>query len=201
MPCSHSHANSIENPVSLLPLSDHEWKSGFFIKCLSPMLEAMVSVDTVPYSRVLELDKALRDHPVPSILDEAKSLSSPTRFLAMQKALVTMGREIGTMFIPSNLRPRTSLLPRFTAILQLHRKYFTGAMSNASSFDLQHKHAPSVVATYIAASSLVSTVDTLFSQEQQLSARFLHFWFNSFSAAVCSPFSHPRFVRHLEDPF
>jgi hypothetical protein len=165
------------------------------------MLEAMVSVDTVPYSRVLELDKALRDHPVPSILDEAKSLSSPTRFLAMQKALVTMGREIGTTFIPSNLRPRTSLLPRFTAILQLHRKYFTGAMSNASSFDLQHKHAPSVVATYIAASSLVSTVDTLFSQEQQLSARFLHFWFNSFSAAVCSPFSHPRFVRHLEDPF
>jgi hypothetical protein len=60
-------------------------------------------------------------------------------------------------------------------------------MSNASTFDLAHKHAPSVVATYLAASSLISTVDTLFTQEQQLSVRFLHFWFNSFSAAVRVP--------------
>ncbi|KAJ2931854.1 hypothetical protein H1R20_g5236, partial [Candolleomyces eurysporus] len=74
----------------------HEWKSSFFIKCLSPMLEAMVAIEPPPYSRILELDGLLRDFEVPSVLDGTKASSPPTRFLAMQRALVSMSREIGT---------------------------------------------------------------------------------------------------------
>jgi hypothetical protein len=41
-----------------------------------------------------------------------------------------------------------------------------------------------VLATYIGAASLIATLETLFDREPQLSARFLHFWFNAFSATV-----------------
>lgn len=59
-------------------------------------------------------------------------------------------------------------------------------MSGPEPFDLHHQYAPSVLATYLGAASVISAVETLFDQEQQLSVRFLHFWFNSFSAAVSS---------------
>ena len=71
------------------------------------------------------------------------------------------------------------------ALLQLHRRYFTDAMGSPEGFDLNHHYSPSVIATYLSASNLISAVETLFEQEQQLSVRFLHFWFNTFSAVVC----------------
>jgi hypothetical protein len=57
-------------------------------------------------------------------------------------------------------------------------------MGSPDGFDLSHHYAPSVIATYLSASNLISAVETLFEQEQQLTARFLHFWFNAFSAVV-----------------
>jgi hypothetical protein len=65
-------------------------------------------------------------------------------------------------------------------------------MSGPETFDLHHQFAPSVLATYLGAASIISAVETLFDQEQQLSVRFLHFWFNSFSAAVSSNLSHAQ---------
>jgi hypothetical protein len=90
------------------------------------------------------------------------------------------------------VRPSTLLARRIltadacAALLQLHRRFFTEAMSGPETFDLHHQYAPSVLATYLGAASIISAVETLFDQEQQLSVRFLHFWFNSFSAAVSS---------------
>ncbi len=57
-------------------------------------------------------------------------------------------------------------------------------MNNAEPFDMHHDYAPSVLATYLSASNLISAVDGLFKQQKELSVRFLHFWFNVFSAAV-----------------
>ena len=63
-------------------------------------------------------------------------------------------------------------------------------MSGPIAFTLAHPYALSVFATYLSAESLISAVETLFNQEQQLSVRFLHFWFNSFSATVRRSLSH-----------
>ncbi|KAF8968960.1 hypothetical protein BDZ97DRAFT_1797210 [Flammula alnicola] len=142
----------------------HEWKNMFFIKCLTPMLEAMVSVTRQDYMHIVNLDKSVRDFGVPSLLDEHQPHDVNPRFLVMQRGLVAMSREI--------------------ALLQLHRRYFTEAMSSPEAFDLHHPYAPSVLATYLGASNLISAVETLFNQEQGLSVRFLHFWFNAFSAVV-----------------
>ncbi|KAJ7132998.1 hypothetical protein C8R46DRAFT_1140298 [Mycena filopes] len=138
----------------------HEWKNAFFIKCLSPILEAVASVTPPDYKNLLELDARVRDfHPPAQLADS----NATARFIVMQRALVASGRDI--------------------AILQLHRRCFTEALSG-QFIDLRHAYAPSVLATYIGAASLIATLETLFDREAQLSARFLHFWFNAFSATV-----------------
>ncbi|KAK7048537.1 4Fe-4S ferredoxin-type domain-containing protein [Favolaschia claudopus] len=138
----------------------HEWKTSFFIKCLSPILEAVAAVTPPEYKHLLELDTRTREFPQPAMLTDS---GATARFLVMQRAIVASGRDI--------------------AILQLHRRCFTEALSGSFS-DLHHPYAPSVLATYIGASSLIETLETLFDREPQLSARFLHFWFNAFSATV-----------------
>lgn len=57
-------------------------------------------------------------------------------------------------------------------------------MNSPEPFDMHHDYAPSVLATYLSASNLIAAVEQLYEKESQLSVRFLHFWFNVFSAAV-----------------
>ncbi|KAH0586545.1 hypothetical protein H2248_007770 [Termitomyces sp. 'cryptogamus'] len=152
----------------------HEWKNGFFIQCLTPILEAVVVVDPPPYSTIIKLDSLVRNFQIPKLLDEQPKYGSggqggsgavAPRFLSMQRALVATSRDI--------------------ALLQLHRRFFTEAMSLPEAFDLAtHPYAPSVLATCLAAASLVESIETLFDNEPQLSARFLYFWFNTYSATA-----------------
>lgn len=74
---------------------DHEWKNTFFIQCLTPILEVMVSIQPVEYTHILDLDKSVRDFGIPSLLDDHQPNDINPRFLVMQRSLVTMGREIG----------------------------------------------------------------------------------------------------------
>ncbi|KAJ3844566.1 hypothetical protein EV361DRAFT_194264 [Lentinula raphanica] len=144
----------------------HEWKNKFFIDCLSPILETIVSVNTLPYQKTIELDKKVHDFPIPEILKEDYGITAgpSTRFLAMQRALVSTGRDI--------------------ALLQLHRRPFMQLLNHPQQFDWSREFAPSFLATYLSTSSIITAVETLFNQEEQLSGRFLCFWFNAFSASV-----------------
>ncbi|KAF9523896.1 hypothetical protein CPB83DRAFT_862092 [Crepidotus variabilis] len=140
----------------------HDWKHAFFVSCLTPVLDAMVSVNTPDYQKILELDCHVRDFRVPPILEEGNVLQTRSRFLVMQRGLVALSRDI--------------------AILQNHRKYFMEAMNVEHPLSVDHPFAPSVIATYIGACDIISTVNTLFEQEGQLCARFLHFCFNVYFA-------------------
>ncbi|KAJ3892799.1 hypothetical protein GG344DRAFT_44607 [Lentinula edodes] len=142
----------------------HEWKNKFFIDCLSPILETIVSVNTPPYQKTIELDKKIRDFPIPEILKDDYSSGSGSRSLAMQRALLSTGRDI--------------------ALLQLHRRPFMELLNNSEHFDWDREFAPSLLATYLSTSSIIGAVETLFNKEEQLSGRFLCFWFNTFSASV-----------------
>ncbi|KAG6853952.1 hypothetical protein C0991_012276 [Blastosporella zonata] len=152
----------------------HEWKNTFFIQCLTPILEATAVVDPPAYSTIVELDSLVRNFDTPKLLEaqpnhgqggQEGSMTAQPRFLTMQRALVATSREI--------------------ALLQLHRRFFTEAMSRPEAFDLAtHAYAPSVLATCLGAATLIESIETLFDNEPQLSARFLYFWFNSYSATA-----------------
>jgi hypothetical protein len=160
---------------------DHEWKNSFFVKCLTPILETMVSVKQPHYNKILELDEYVQRFGVPAILDDATSHSISPRFLVMQRGLVALSREIGKLKIVLNIVYKIHLV---IALLQLHRRYFMEAMNAEDPLSLHHPYSPSVIATYRGACDVISTVENLFDQEEQLCARFLHFCFNAYFAGA-----------------
>ncbi|KAL4080941.1 hypothetical protein J3A83DRAFT_4085274 [Scleroderma citrinum] len=146
-------------------LSYHEWKHGFFQDCLTPVLNAVVSAQQKSYSKVLDVDRAVRNYPIPPMLDVFRQEAAVNnRQLVMQQVLVSCGREI--------------------VLLQLHRNFFTEALNNYDAFSYRHELAPSVVATYCSATRLIATLTTMEEREPLLSKRFMSFWFNAFSGAV-----------------
>lgn len=68
--------------------------------------------------------------------------------------------------------------------LQLHRKYFVQALNGPEKLHQRHEYAPSVVAVFRGSIRLISIVETLYSQEQDMTVRFLSFWLNAFSGAA-----------------
>ncbi|KAH7926481.1 hypothetical protein BV22DRAFT_1128172 [Leucogyrophana mollusca] len=145
--------------------SYHQWKHEFFLECLTPVLAAAMSAKQQPYSVIMDVDKKIRDFNIPATLDLFNSDGvTNNRQLTMQQVLVSSGREI--------------------VLLQLHRNFFTEALSDHGAFSYRHKYAPSALATYLSASKLVATLDQLLQREPQLSKRFMCFWFNAFSGAV-----------------
>ncbi|KAG2145884.1 fungal-specific transcription factor domain-containing protein [Suillus clintonianus] len=145
--------------------SYHEWKHGFFQHCLTPVLVTAISAQPQPYSGILDVDKKIRDFHIPPTLNIFNPEGTRNiRQLTMQQVLVASGREI--------------------VLLQLHRNFFTEALSDFDAFTYRHKYAPSVLATYLSASRLVATLGTMLHREPQLSKRFMCFWFNAFSGAV-----------------
>lgn len=73
------------------------------------------------------------------------------------------------------------------ALLQLHRRYFMEALNAQDPLSLRHPYSPSVIATYRGACDVISTVENLLDQEEQLCARFLHFCFNAYFAGASIP--------------
>lgn len=95
-------------------LQDHEWKNAFFIQILTPVLEAIVAVDFPNYSYIINLDKMVRDFEIPAVLDEQYNHDVRPRFLVMQRALVSMGRDIGIISLLLKAKassPATHLQP------------------------------------------------------------------------------------------
>jgi hypothetical protein len=64
----------------------------------------MVAVNLPNYTHIVNLDKMVRDFEIPAILDEQYNHDVRPRFLVMQRALVSMGRDIGILTLPMNSR-------------------------------------------------------------------------------------------------
>lgn len=65
---------------------------------------------------------------------------------------------------------------------------------------MKHKYAPSVLAIYSSARTLIWAVDLLYSWEPTLSSCFMVFWSNCFSAAVGHHFDHsePLLIHYVQ---
>ncbi|KAF5330260.1 hypothetical protein D9758_014460 [Tetrapyrgos nigripes] len=161
-----------------------EWKHSCYVDCLAPVLDA-ISQPGLEYTTVIELDKKIRDFHIPSPLQARRP---PSRTMMMQKASLTIALE--------------------TVLLQLHRSYFIRALSHPEEpFNRRHRHAPSVVAIFLSASRMISTVQELYLSESRLTTRILGYWSNAFSAAIAlcllasrAPFTcmTPAILQELE---
>ena len=102
----------------------------------------------------------------------------------MQKASLSTALEAGMSFQKIELSNKTDFST--PVLLQLHRQFFTRALSGSleEGLNRRHKYAPSVVAVVLSASRMIATVQDLYDREPHLTARILGYWSNAFSAAV-----------------
>ncbi|EFI27225.1 hypothetical protein CC1G_15053 [Coprinopsis cinerea okayama7 len=135
-----------------------EWKHSCYMTCLAPVLEAISQpTANLDYCKVMELDRKIRDFPIPDVLRNCTNSPVQSRAFIMQKGI----------------------------LLQLHRTFFTRALSGFDeAFNRKHRYAPSVVAVFLSASRMIASVQDLYRREPHITSRFLGFWSNAFSSAV-----------------
>ena len=107
VPGAQSCEHRLMAPCSLFTQStDHEWKHGFFLNCLTPVLTTAISAQPQPYQKILDVDKIIRDFTVPPTLDIFNIDGiRDNRQLTMQQVLVSSGRDIG-VFASSHVARR-----------------------------------------------------------------------------------------------
>lgn len=69
-------------------------------------------------------------------------------------------------------------------LLYLHRGYFAKAIREAPCDPLQHKYAPSVLATYRSACRLISSLKGVYPHHPEITSRVWFFWAGVFSSCV-----------------
>jgi hypothetical protein len=137
------------------------WKHSFYADCLYPIVDAL-SRPGIQYNTILELDKLVRNYPIPGPFQTHNPRS---RIVLLQQVSFTMTYE--------------------SVLLQLHRTYFIRALSGPEeAFNKRHRYAPSVVAVWLGAVRMIAAMETLYHREPELSTRIVGFWSNTFSAVV-----------------
>ncbi|TCD70534.1 hypothetical protein EIP91_002880 [Steccherinum ochraceum] len=147
----------------------HKWLHDFQLDCIIPVAELVASSSEPSYIEILDMDSKIRDFEVPAALRMIDDGVAPAQCKALQQATVACTRE--------------------TALLQLHRTYFTRAMNATEGFDVTNsRYSPSTLAVYTSCCNMIWTLYTLYRWEPELSTRFSQFWTNCFSAAVALTF-------------
>ncbi|KAI0670752.1 hypothetical protein C8Q78DRAFT_809999 [Trametes maxima] len=137
------------------------WHYTFTAQCLSPILEAVVSPNPPPYPEVLHIDARVRDFELPAYMQQPPAPSSGNALCLVQLYTV---------------------VTREVALLNLHRHYFTQALSEG--LWANHKYACSVVAVYQAALHVLWSLETYYRQQPEYSVRSQILWFDGLSAAM-----------------
>lgn len=134
------------------------------------------------YSAIVGLDKEVRDFHVPGHL-RWSCLERPDSTKALQRWFVLYLKE--TSESPSAHCPDCMLMD-VIALLNLHRAYFTQALSDhAQPEDLyKHKYFPSVMATYRSAWRLTQSLTDLWPIAPMILSRLTLAWSQGLSAAI-----------------
>ncbi|KZV82711.1 hypothetical protein EXIGLDRAFT_843477 [Exidia glandulosa HHB12029] len=159
-----------EQPAIGLPQSNandaeqnfHLWKFGFARQVLSELIEKAFGAKPPPYQVIYQLDKLVRDYPIPPNL-VVNDLDTSSLSMTMQRHAVQILKE--------------------TSVLYLHRSFFARAVTEHPSDALTTNFTPSVHATVQSAMTIVDSVNALFNL-QHLTARFWFFWTHAFSASM-----------------
>ncbi|KAJ3547759.1 hypothetical protein NM688_g5369 [Phlebia brevispora] len=144
----------------------HPW-SWQYTKLLHQVMTTAFGAKTPPYSTVLELDRKIRDFPVPwrlRIKCGMNEESEPTKAIFMQRWFVMSCKE--------------------ATLLNLHRSYFAQALNEMPQDLLRHRYGPSVMAIYRSAWRLIEGLRETHKRVPAVMERLGLPWSQSLSAAI-----------------
>ncbi|EKM50386.1 uncharacterized protein PHACADRAFT_263665 [Phanerochaete carnosa HHB-10118-sp] len=152
-------------------MSFKAWKHRWSSRCLNVVHEQAFGAKTPSYRTIQELDKKVRNYPVPPTLrvpgfGGAKMLEieQPSIELTMQRHIAFAIKEM--------------------TIFYLHRGFFARAIEDNPEDPLGSKFAPSVLAAYTSACTFVGLVKSLHSQHSRLTERLWFLFTHVFSCAI-----------------
>ncbi|KAF4604485.1 hypothetical protein EYR40_003259 [Pleurotus pulmonarius] len=152
--------------------SQGQAEMGFHPWCwrYSALLQSVISTAFVPkpppYATILELDRKIRDFPIPSHL---------------RPACVTQDQIVGTAF---DVQRWFVLCSKETVLLNLHRGYFAQALQEQPLDYLKHRYGPSMLATYRSAWRLIETVIMSYNMNTLIMSRVAFAWSQALSASI-----------------
>ncbi|KAI0828998.1 hypothetical protein BC628DRAFT_1315551 [Trametes gibbosa] len=144
----------------------HVW-SWNYTKLLHAVMAVTCATKPPTYAKVFELDKSIRDFPVPTSLRAPISTSETqpdTPALAMQRLFVTFSKE--------------------STLFNLHRPYFSLAVKEAPDDPLRHKYGPSVMTIYRSTWRILTNVQSAYRAAPGVIARGNLVWSHSLACAI-----------------
>ncbi|KAG2107871.1 hypothetical protein BD769DRAFT_1630572 [Suillus cothurnatus] len=145
-------------------MSVHMW-SWQFSRLLHHVMVNAFGAKTPTYSTILELDRKIRDFPVPPHLqprcNENKTLTDAAILVQVQALSVVC-----------------------LALLNIHRRYFTQALEDQPNDLLKHKYGPSVMAMYRSAWRVIESHSHAVRKIPQAIERLSLIWSQALSAAI-----------------
>ena len=168
----------------------HAWQWQY-TRLLHNVMATAFGAKMPPYSIVLDLDRKIRDFPVPKYLqpncDPAEDPPPPPE-LIMQRWIVLSSKEASKSGSHATMGINPVELNIFlpSALLNLHRTYFAQALHEQPHDLLRHRYGPSVMATYRSAWRLIEGLKKPSTKISQLLSRYSLAWSQGLSAAVRS---------------
>lgn len=181
--------------------SGHAWKFRYVACCLSVSVHHVFSRRASSYSALIELDKKIRQFPIPGHLQSPGQVSEAGRMWSsdqtranQQYCLVCVRESSGLFIILYSSLPHNS-----TDLLYIHRNSFAQAIRAEPLDPLRHNYAPSVLATYRSACRLISGLKGLYGVHPRLCSRQWFFWSGIFSSCVSGITKWADPSDHLSD--
>ncbi|KAG1825317.1 hypothetical protein EV424DRAFT_1471772 [Suillus variegatus] len=149
-------------------MSGHMW-SWKFSRLLHHVMVNAFGAKTPTYRTILELDRKIRDFPVPPHL-QPRCATSET----LTKAAIL--QQVQTSFLLTNKET--------SGVVNIHRRYFTQALEDQPDDLLKHKYGPSVMAMYRSAWRVIESHSHAARKIPQVIERLGLFWSQALSAAI-----------------
>ncbi|KAG5652402.1 hypothetical protein H0H81_005096 [Sphagnurus paluster] len=139
------------------------WKARFGAECVAAVVQGTLTSRAPRYSIILELDRKVRDMELP-----AYAQGEPPQGLGLAQTM--------SHFMPTNYRELT--------LLYIHRCFFAHAIASNPQDPIKSQYAPSFLAGYRSACTILASVKRQFSIFPAQIARFWVLWTHAFSATV-----------------
>ncbi|KAF8546280.1 hypothetical protein OG21DRAFT_1427450 [Imleria badia] len=154
----------LKNDNEELEMGWRSW-SWRFSKLLHEVLVAAFGAKIPTYSTILELDRKIRDFPVPSHLQLqcVRDTRAGSQVILQQVLVLTMKESV---------------------LLNIHRRYFSQSLQDSASDPLKHKYGPSVMAIYRSAWRLIVSHTSAVDRISDIAARLPIIWSQALSAAI-----------------
>ena len=171
------------------------WNYRFAAECVAEVAARTLAAEIPSYATIMELDRKVRDFPIPEYAAHAASLvAGPVPTIATEELLSSSDstrrftmiytREVRKSRSFSTPDNRSRIVVSPPVLLYIHRSFFAQAVMENPDNPLKSRYAPSFLAAYRASSTILRTIGAQYTRFPDLCARTWTIWMYGFSAAV-----------------